>query len=108
MMGLAPGATFVDLGSGVGKACVAAHLVFPFARVVGVEKRQNLVDAGNAVLDRMKELGLLRRTPSGRPCGTIAYTCGDLEEWLSEENSNPNPNPNPSPLPNLNPDWRRT
>ena len=36
--------TFVDLGSGTGKTCVAAALIHPFERVVGIELITGLYD----------------------------------------------------------------
>ena len=38
---------FVDLGSGSGKACLAAQLLHPFEKVVGIETIQCLHDFAN-------------------------------------------------------------
>jgi SAM-dependent methyltransferase len=43
--------TFLDLGSGAGKACVAAALLHPFEKVVGIEKVQPLVEAATAAAE---------------------------------------------------------
>ena len=37
-----PGGVFVDIGSGQGKACLAAALMHPFDRVVGIELLMSL------------------------------------------------------------------
>mmetsp|Transcript_117785 Transcript_117785/g.293720 ORF Transcript_117785/g.293720 Transcript_117785/m.293720 type:complete len:309 (+) Transcript_117785:99-1025(+) len=49
---------FLDLGSGVGKACVAAALQHPFEKVVGVETLQSLSDVGAAAAAKYQEAQL--------------------------------------------------
>jgi SAM-dependent methyltransferase len=47
---------FLDLGSGAGKACVAAQLLHPFEKVVGVETLQCLHDFATKASEKQKEL----------------------------------------------------
>jgi len=82
-----PGATFCDLGSGAGKACVAAHLVFPFSKIVGVEREPRLLAAAEAVLEQMHTLKLMRKSPTGRPCGIIQYEARELTRWFEDSKS---------------------
>lgn len=72
---VAHGSTFVDLGSGCGKACVAAHLVCPFAVVLGVEVRSTLHNVACEVLDKLEALGCLRSD------GYINFEHGDLLDF---------------------------
>jgi len=44
---------FLDLGSGAGKACLAAGLLHPFQKVVGIEVMDCLNEAANAGLARL-------------------------------------------------------
>eukprot|EP00932_Pfiesteria_piscicida_P010681 SRR837773.21679.p1 GENE.SRR837773.21679~~SRR837773.21679.p1 ORF type:complete len:303 (+),score=92.65 SRR837773.21679:135-911(+) len=46
---------FLDLGSGSGKACLAAALQHPFEKVVGVELLQGLSDVATASLPKYQE-----------------------------------------------------
>lgn len=50
--------TFLDLGSGAGKACIAAGLLHPFEKVVGIETLQSLSDAAAAAQAKYKEVAL--------------------------------------------------
>lgn len=47
---------FLDLGSGVGKACFAAALLHPFAKVVGIETMQCLNEFATATNAKYQEL----------------------------------------------------
>jgi hypothetical protein len=49
---------FVDIGSGAGKACLAAGLVHPFEKVVGIEYLQCLDDAAKAAHTKYMETTL--------------------------------------------------
>ncbi len=51
------GEVFYDLGSGTGKAVIAAALLFPFKKVVGVELLDELCFASVHVLERLKAEG---------------------------------------------------
>jgi len=46
---------FVDLGSGTGKACIAAALLHPFEKVIGIETVQCLSDLANTALTAYNE-----------------------------------------------------
>ncbi len=48
------GEVFYDLGSGTGKAVIAAALLFPFSKVVGIELLDDLYDASIRVTERLK------------------------------------------------------
>jgi len=50
--------TFLDLGSGAGKVCVAAGLLHPFEKVVGIETMENLHGTATAANDKYKEIQL--------------------------------------------------
>lgn len=47
--------TFLDLGSGAGKACIAAGLLHPFQKVVGIEVLDNLHDVASAAQTRYND-----------------------------------------------------
>eukprot|EP00428_Durinskia_dybowskii_P034275 CAMPEP_0170261414 /NCGR_PEP_ID=MMETSP0116_2-20130129/30588_1 /TAXON_ID=400756 /ORGANISM="Durinskia baltica, Strain CSIRO CS-38" /LENGTH=309 /DNA_ID=CAMNT_0010512479 /DNA_START=84 /DNA_END=1013 /DNA_ORIENTATION=- len=49
---------FLDLGSGVGKACLAAALLHPFEKVVGFETIQCLSDMAGVAAGKYKEVEL--------------------------------------------------
>eukprot|EP00933_Yihiella_yeosuensis_P027634 TRINITY_DN2153_c0_g1_i1.p1 TRINITY_DN2153_c0_g1~~TRINITY_DN2153_c0_g1_i1.p1 ORF type:complete len:559 (+),score=162.60 TRINITY_DN2153_c0_g1_i1:90-1679(+) len=65
---------FLDFGSGAGKACVAAGLVHPFEKVVGIETLQCLNDAANASLAKYAEAQL----PEGVVKPEIQFIKGDF------------------------------
>ncbi|KAF0684842.1 Aste57867_23187 [Aphanomyces stellatus] len=64
-------AVFYDLGSGVGKAVVAAALVHPFHKAIGIEQLKPLVDFSHARVDKLME----RNDVAGQ---TISYICGSF------------------------------
>lgn len=47
-----PGQVFYDLGSGTGKACMLAYLLYPFKKVCGIELVDPLYDASITVQKR--------------------------------------------------------
>merc|ERR1711988_650481 len=49
---------FLDLGSGCGKGCIAAGLLHPFEKVVGVEVVSCLCDAATAAYTTLGEAAL--------------------------------------------------
>jgi SAM-dependent methyltransferase len=51
-----PGACFVDLGSGAGKACVVAATLFEFSRVIGIEALQGLHALSQLAWSKYKKL----------------------------------------------------
>lgn len=65
---------FVDLGSGTGKACVAAALLHPFEKVVGIECMQSLNDMANGVLAKYGEA----QFPEGVAKPELAFSKGDF------------------------------
>lgn len=60
------GGKFVDLGSGVGKAVLAAAMAHSFSEVVGVEMLQSLHEAAVHALDRYDEMVRPKLPPPGR------------------------------------------
>eukprot|EP00927_Polykrikos_kofoidii_P020895 TRINITY_DN19973_c0_g1_i1.p1 TRINITY_DN19973_c0_g1~~TRINITY_DN19973_c0_g1_i1.p1 ORF type:complete len:377 (+),score=106.02 TRINITY_DN19973_c0_g1_i1:56-1186(+) len=54
---------FVDLGSGVGKACVAASLLHPFEKVVGIESVQCLADMAAPAMEKFVETPFPEEVP---------------------------------------------
>jgi len=65
---------FVDVGSGCGKACVAAALVHPFEKVVGVETMQCLHDFATAAQAKYTEAPL----PEGVAKPELQFIKGDF------------------------------
>ena len=57
------GEVFYDLGSGTGKAVIAAALLFPFSKTVGIELLDDLYDASIHVLERLKREVSTQETP---------------------------------------------
>jgi len=69
MVEIQPGDTFFDLGSGAGKACIAAHLLVPqFSKCVGLELLQGLYDTSLAAAEQM-----------GSP--VVQFVQGDILEY---------------------------
>ncbi|ETV84729.1 hypothetical protein H257_03836 [Aphanomyces astaci] len=62
---------FYDLGSGVGKAVMAAALVHKFHKAIGIEQLKPLVDFSHARVDRLMETNDV----AGQ---TISYLCGSF------------------------------
>ncbi|OGK50722.1 hypothetical protein A3B50_04450 [Candidatus Roizmanbacteria bacterium RIFCSPLOWO2_01_FULL_40_42] len=58
---------FYDLGSGTGKAVLAASLFFPFSKTVGVELLDDLYDASQQVLQRYQKEIIPRLNTSNSP-----------------------------------------
>lgn len=50
------GDVFYDLGSGVGKATIAASLLYDFSRVVGIEKMIRLYNQANIILGEYNKI----------------------------------------------------
>jgi precorrin-6B methylase 2 len=67
-----PGESFVDLGSGTGKAVLTAAAAYPLAAADGVELLRPLHDAGAAALERCRSS---LRTPN------VNLTCADALEY---------------------------
>jgi len=69
---------FLDLGSGAGKACIAAGMLHPFEKVVGVEVLGALGDMATSALGKINE-GI--ELPEGveLPAGYIEFVRGDFE-----------------------------
>mmetsp|Transcript_127697 Transcript_127697/g.408835 ORF Transcript_127697/g.408835 Transcript_127697/m.408835 type:complete len:298 (-) Transcript_127697:164-1057(-) len=65
---------FLDLGSGVGKACIAAALQHPFEKVVGVEILQGLSEVATASLAKYQEAQL----PEGEVKPELQLIKGDF------------------------------
>jgi len=65
---------FLDLGSGAGKACIAAGLLHPFAKVVGIETLQSLTTFATAAHEKYKEVPL----PDGVTKPEIEFIKGDF------------------------------
>jgi len=65
---------FVDLGSGAGKTCVAAALLHPFEKVVGIECLQCLNDMATAALAKYGEAAL----PEGVAKPEVTFSKGDF------------------------------
>ncbi len=49
------GEVFYDLGSGSGKAVIAAALFFPFSKAIGIELLEDLYNGSQYVLERFKK-----------------------------------------------------
>lgn len=64
---------FYDLGSGVGKAVIAAALVFDFESYTGIELFSTLNNAANDCLIRLSEL-----TPYTKKMPKIKFICADF------------------------------
>ncbi|ETW00570.1 hypothetical protein, variant 1 [Aphanomyces invadans] len=62
---------FYDLGSGIGKAVVAAALVHKFHKAIGIEQLKPLVDFSHARVDKLMEFNDM----AGQ---TISYICGSF------------------------------
>eukprot|EP00929_Paragymnodinium_shiwhaense_P006398 TRINITY_DN10973_c0_g1_i1.p1 TRINITY_DN10973_c0_g1~~TRINITY_DN10973_c0_g1_i1.p1 ORF type:complete len:378 (-),score=101.64 TRINITY_DN10973_c0_g1_i1:259-1392(-) len=65
---------FVDLGSGTGKTAVAAALLHPFEKVVGIECMQCLNDMANTVTPKYGELAF----PEGMAKPEVSFVKGDF------------------------------
>ena len=62
------GEIFYDLGSGGGKVVLAAGMMFPFRKVIGIEKIKELVDASQVVLRQAQDI----------PMVPIEFRCQDF------------------------------
>jgi len=71
---------FLDLGSGAGKTCIAAGLIHPFEKVVGIETLQCLCDIETAAQGKYAEAAL----PEGVVKPEMNFIKGDfaIEEQL--------------------------
>lgn len=69
---------FLDLGSGAGKAVIAAGLLHPFARVMGVERLQCLSDFALTANERYSKVTL----PDGDAKPQAQFLRGDFVELL--------------------------
>jgi len=67
---------FLDLGSGCGKACVAAGLCHPFEKVIGIETLQSLDDMAKAAHAKYMEVTLPGDPPPEKP--EIQFIKGDF------------------------------
>lgn len=67
---------FLDLGSGCGKPCIAAGLLHPFAKVVGVEMLGCLNDIAAAGLGKLKSEEM--QLPEGFALPEISFVKGDF------------------------------
>ncbi|CAE7186471.1 Stard7 [Symbiodinium pilosum] len=65
---------FLDLGSGVGKNCLAAALLHPFQKIIGVEALQSLNDVETAVQAKFAEVEL----PEGMTKPELSFVKGDF------------------------------
>jgi hypothetical protein len=65
---------FLDLGSGCGKACIAAGLLHPFQKVVGIERVQCLLDTAAAAMPKYQEAAL----QDGMEKPEIEFIAGDF------------------------------
>jgi len=65
---------FLDLGSGAGKACIAAGLLHPFEKVVGIEMLQSLTDMANKALAKYQDVQL----PEGVVKPPVEFIQGDF------------------------------
>jgi len=65
---------FLDLGSGAGKACIAAGLLHPFEKVVGIEMLQSLTDMANKALAKYQDAQL----PEGVVKPPVEFIKGDF------------------------------
>jgi len=68
--------TFLDLGSGAGKACVAAGLLHPFEKVVGIETLEGLHGTAAAAHAKYTEIQL----PEGVEKPEIQFIRGNFAE----------------------------
>jgi protein-L-isoaspartate O-methyltransferase len=66
-----PGEVFYDLGSGTGKPVILASLLYPFSRLVGIERVGALATAARRVLKELKA----RADP---PVPKIRFITGDI------------------------------
>jgi SAM-dependent methyltransferase len=64
--------TFIDLGSGKGRALLLAAM-YPFAHIVGVEVQPELDAIARDNIERFQE--------SGQQCRSIESVCGDAREY---------------------------
>jgi len=74
---------FLDLGSGCGKACVAAALAHPFEKVVGIETLACLDEAAQKSNDKYKEAALAGDPPPEK--APIEFIKGDFVADLAEK-----------------------
>jgi hypothetical protein len=58
---------FLDVGSGVGKACIAAGLVHPFEKVIGIETLQCLDDFAKSAHTKYMEVTMPGDPPAEKP-----------------------------------------
>ncbi|CAE7566349.1 Stard7 [Symbiodinium sp. CCMP2456] len=65
---------FLDLGSGAGKNCLAAALLHPFQKIIGVETLQSLNDVEAAVQAKFAEVEL----PEGMTKPELSFVKGDF------------------------------
>lgn len=72
---------FLDLGSGAGKACVAAGLLHPFEKVVGIELLQSLSDMATAAQAKYTEAQL----PVGVVKPPLEFVKGDFVAEFAEK-----------------------
>jgi SAM-dependent methyltransferase len=71
----------LDLGSGAGKACIAAGLLHPFEKVVGIEMLQSLTDMANTALAKYQEAQL----PEGVVKPPVEFIKGDFVAEFEEK-----------------------
>jgi len=64
--------TFIDLGSGKGRALLLAAM-YPFAQIVGVEVQPELDEIAHQNIERFHE--------PGQQCHSIVSLCGDAREY---------------------------
>ena len=70
-----PGESFIDLGSGTGKAVLTAAAAYPFATAVGVEIVKALHDAAEAALARGRGGG--KAGGGGLKAAEVRFVCAD-------------------------------
>lgn len=69
------GQTFVDLGSGIGKAVLLAALLYPTLRCIGVERLSSLVDLSHEVYEKgLRQFAFLQNTQT-------SFFCDDLFDF---------------------------
>jgi SAM-dependent methyltransferase len=66
-----PGEVFYDLGSGTGKPVILAALLYPFSRLIGIERLAPLSAAARRVLRDLK-------SQAKRPMPAIRFLTGDI------------------------------
>jgi len=67
---------FLDLGSGCGKACVAAGLIHPFEKIIGIETMDCLDQVAQKANEKYKEIAVPGDPPPEKP--EIKFVKGDF------------------------------